>query len=239
MKLVPVSVKLKLAPPTVAEEGATPLSVGTFETCPTTNVAEFDVPLLLGFCTVMLATPPLATRAEETVAVNWVELVKFVIRNEPFQSTVAPAENPDPFTVSVNPELPGAMPAGLSEEILGPLLTPMVKVEAPVATPLVVTVTLAVPGLVTKLAGTMAVNWVLLTNVVDKLAPLHATDEVFKKPVPLTVSVKEGPPGAAKFGFRLVMVDVPFVPVNAKKNGEGAPKPDDQQGVVPLLQDGP
>lgn len=49
MKLVPVRVKLKAAPPTVAEEGATLVSVGTFETCPTINVAEFDVPLLLGF----------------------------------------------------------------------------------------------------------------------------------------------------------------------------------------------
>ena len=187
----------------------------------------------------MLATPPLATKPEETIAVNWVELVKVVIRNEPFQSTVAPVEKPDPFTVSVNPGLPGAMPGGLREEMLGPLLVPMVKVEAPVATPLVVTVTFAVPGLVTKLAGTMAVNCVMLTKVVDRLDPLHATNEVFKKPVPFTASVMEGPPGAAKFGLRLVMVDVPFVPLNAKKNGDGAPNPDDQQGVVPLLQEGP
>jgi hypothetical protein len=61
-----------------------------------------------------------------------------------------------------------------------------------------------------KLAGTATVNCVALTNVGDRLAknsgvPLQKTEEPEKNPVPLTVSVKAGPPAVTEVGLTLVI----------------------------------
>lgn len=62
------------------------------------------------------------------------------------------------------------------------------------------TVTVAVPGTAMSVAGTAAVNWELLTKVVVRIVPLQLTADAETNPVPFTVSVKAGPPGAVVVG---------------------------------------
>src|SRR5260370_26326116 len=68
-----------------------------------------------------------------------------------------------------------------------------------------------------KPAGTMAVSWIELTKVVNKLLPFHSTTEVVLKLVPLTVKVKPGAPSTADFVLRMPMVG----PVPAGQMPEG------------------
>ena len=72
------------------------------------------------------------------------------------------------------------------------------------------TVTCAVPAEARSPAGTAAVNWLLLINVVCKAVPFHCTTDpgigpwsefkLGEKPVPFTVSVNAPPPTAALVG---------------------------------------
>lgn len=66
--------------------------------------------------------------------------------------------------------------------------------------------TIAVPELTIRLGCTMAVNCVALTNVVSSANPLNSTVDRLTNPAPLTVRVKPGPPAAAVFGLKLVIV---------------------------------
>src|ERR1700691_4187306 len=72
--------------------------------------------------------------------------------------------------------------------------------DEPPPGPGVVTVTDAVPGVAMAAAGTAAVSCELLTNVVWSDTPFQLTTEVEAKPVPFTVSVTPGSPGAALVG---------------------------------------
>ena len=54
--------------------------------------------------------------------------------------------------------LPGGRAVGLIDEMDGPPLEPMIKVDPPEGRPLVTTATLAVPAVASKLEGTTAVN---------------------------------------------------------------------------------
>ena len=58
-----------------------------------------------------------------------------------------------------------------------------------------VTVTFMLPTTATSLAGIAADSLVALTNVVASGLPLKLTTDFASKFVPLTVSVKETPPG--------------------------------------------
>src|SRR5438093_12620278 len=58
----------------------------------------------------------------------------------------------------------------------------------------------AVPATAIFAAGTVAVSCELLTNVVASGVPFQLTVAPETKPVPLTVSVKSGPPGATAEG---------------------------------------
>ncbi len=60
--------------------------------------------------------------------------------------------------------------------------------------------TVAVPGLVISAAGTAALSWVVLTNLVVNALLCQRTTDVESKPPPLTVSVKAGPPWLALYG---------------------------------------
>lgn len=75
-------------------------------------------------------------------------------------------------------------------------------------------VTVAVPPLMMSVAGIAAVSCVLLTNVVDRLAPFQFTRVLVKKPVPLTVSVKPPPPAVALAGAIDVIVGTGLLIVN-------------------------
>lgn len=75
--------------------------------------------------------------------------------------------------------------------------------DVPIA---VVTVTLAVPGVAIRLAGTAAVSWLTLMNVVVSAGPFHFAFAPEPKLVPLIVRVKAAPPAVAELGLRLVIV---------------------------------
>jgi hypothetical protein len=144
----------------------------------------------------------------KTVAVNCVvgELVELVIRPLPPHNTVAPLSKPDPLTVRVIGLLPpGATEEGLRDVSVGPLLVPIVNGKGPVVAEPVVTTTFAVPAVVIKLADTVAVSWMGVNELIVSGVPAKETVEVLWNPDPFTVSVKAGPPGAAKLGLRLLM----------------------------------
>src|ERR1017187_10019285 len=79
----------------------------------------------------------------------------------------------------------------------------MVKARALDGPPSLSTVTVAVPLAAMRAAGTLAVNWEALTNLVMRGAPFHCTVEVVPNPAPARVRVKAVPPGAAELGLRL------------------------------------
>ena len=62
------------------------------------------------------------------------------------------------------------------------------------------TVMEAVVALAISWLGTTAVTWVLLITLVPSGLRFHSTTAVDKNPLPLTVRVKPGPPGAAVIG---------------------------------------
>ena len=80
-------------------------------------------------------------------------------------------------------------------------------------------VTMAVPGLATKLAGTTAVNCVELTYVVESPEPFQVTNVKGDIPVPFTVSVKPGDPASLLFGEMLDSVNGADVIVNVSDGG--------------------
>ena len=81
----------------------------------------------------------------------------------------------------------------------------MVKVAAAEASPFSTTVTEALPGVLMRLAATMAVNWVALTKVVLSADPFHSTTAVERKPAPFTLKVKAVPPAVAVLGLSEVI----------------------------------
>jgi hypothetical protein len=73
---------------------------------------------------------------------------------------------------------------------------------------------LAVPAVAIKLAATVAVTWLALTNVVGSAVPFHWTAALEAKPPPFTVIVKLGPPAVADDGAKLPIVGEASVIVN-------------------------
>src|ERR1035437_3601385 len=92
-----------------------------------------------------------------------------------------------------------------AELVLGPSGA-MAKGIALDAAPSPATVTLAVPAVAMRTAGTRAVNWPALTKVVTSGVPFHCTVELAVEAAPDTVRVKAAPPGAAELGLRLARV---------------------------------
>ena len=80
--------------------------------------------------------------------------------------------------------------------------------------PVVVTVTLAVPGAAMSLAGTAAVSLIALTNVVASVLPFHFAVAPETKFVPLIVRVKPGPPALAELGLKVAIMGVRGLIVN-------------------------
>jgi hypothetical protein len=76
----------------------------------------------------------------------------------------------------------------------------MPNVATPAVPVVVVTVTLAVPGIAIRPAGTLAVNRVPLTYVVASAVPFQLTVAPGTKfvPMPLTVRVNAAPPATAE-----------------------------------------
>ena len=123
-----------------------------------------------------LATPAVAIKLAGTMAVNCVELANVVTSGEPFHTTTAPETKPVPCTVSVNAGPPAVTPPGEQPVYVGAGAPAIVNVTGPERYPPgLTTVMAAVPVLAIKVAGTVAVNCIELTNAVARAEPFHCT----------------------------------------------------------------
>src|SRR5438309_1013735 len=204
---LPFRVRVKAAPPTLALEGESDVSVGAGLF--TVNVCAADVPPPgAGVMTVTGTVAAVATSAAAIAAVSWVALTKVVVRAAPFQRTLEPLTKLLPFTVSVKAAAPTATLAGDSDEIVGAglLIENVRAADVPPPGAGVTTVTEAVPVAAMSAAGIAAVSCVALTKVVVRAAPFHWTVAPFTKPLPVSVSVKPAPPTMALDGDSVVSV---------------------------------
>jgi hypothetical protein len=200
-KFVPVTVKVKSEPPASADAGERLPIVGTAELM--AKAAAADVPP--ASVTVTFAEPVVAIRLAGTAAVRLVALTKVVVNAVPFHCTVAPETKFVPVTVSENAAPPAIAEEGERLAMVGGAAL-MVKVEPGDVPPELVTVTLAEPGVASRLAGTTAVNCVALTKVLARAVVPHCTVVPASKFVPVIVKVTAPLPAGAEEGARLVIV---------------------------------
>jgi hypothetical protein len=207
MKFVPVRVSVKAAPPAAAEVGDSAASVGVGVTAAlTVNVCAVEVPPPgVAVNTVTEAVPAFVSKFVGTIAVNCVALTKVVTRSAPFQSTTDEPTKFVPVTVRFSAAAPAVAEAGEIEASVGTgfaaaLIVNVCEVEVPPPGAAVKTVTVLVPDLMMSLAGTAAVSFVALTNVVVNAAPFHCTTEPLTKFVPFAVKVNAAPPAVADVG---------------------------------------
>ena len=203
-KSVPFTVSVKSGPVAAAEVGFRLVMVGVGTLM--VNVDAVEAPLK-GFVAVTLALPGLAIRLAGTVAVTCPEFTNVVVSALPFHSTVAPDWKLDPLTVSVNPDPAAVTEIGLRLLMVGITGGLMVKVAAAdaVLPAALATVTLALPELVVRLAGTAAVSKTELENEVESGVPFQYTAAPLMKLLPLTVSRNAPLPAVAELGLRLEM----------------------------------
>jgi hypothetical protein len=175
-KLVPFAIRVKLGPPAWALDGDSELSTGAAGFV--MKLAEFDV-TPAGACT---ASAP------------------------PFHSTVFPETKLLPLTVNVNAGPPAGAFEGDSAVKMGTggLIAKLRELD--VAPTGVCTTIVAVPALAINTAGTAAVSWVELPNVVASAPPFHSTKSPETKLLPLTVSVNAEPPAFLLEGERELSV---------------------------------
>ena len=193
-KPVPLTVRVKAAPPAVA-----PLGLSEEITGPPLIVKVAPPDVTPFSTTVTVTVPGAAIRLAATCAVNCMEFTKVVVSAVPFHWTTAPEAKPVPVTVKVNAGPPAVAEFGLSVVITG--VAVMVKVALGDVTPFSTTVTVALPGAAMRAAPTCAVNCVALTKVVCNALLFHRTTAPETKPVPSTVNVKDVPPAVAEFGL--------------------------------------
>src|SRR6267143_2550975 len=207
-KLLPFTVSVNAAPPTLALEGESDVSDGAGVVIVNAWAPEVP-PSTPGIVTVTWALPAAAISEAGIAAVTWVGLTRVVVRAVPFQRTLAPMSYPVPVSVSVNPAPPVVALEGASAVSVGPpeLTGKVIVADVPPPGAAVVTVTFAMAAASRSVAGIAAVSWVALANVVVRVAPFHCTVvEPFTNPVPLTVSVKAAPPTVALIGVSPVIV---------------------------------
>jgi hypothetical protein len=206
---VPFTVRVKVAPPAVTEDGLTLEMVGVGTALMGSATEDDGLPPL--FTTVTLALPTVAISAAGTDAFSCVELTNVVARPAPFHCTTAPLRKLVPFTVSVKAGPPAPVAAGLRLVMVGVGTVTGKLVAVDGLPPVFVTVMPALPPLAIRLAETEAVNCVELTNVVVSAVPFQFTTAPLRKFVPFTVSVNAGPPAGVETGLRLVIVGVGMV----------------------------
>jgi hypothetical protein len=214
MKPVPVTVRVKVAPPArvFAGEIDVIVGIGLF----TVKEAGVDVPPPGGgFVTVTLNVPAAAMSPAVIAAVSCVALINVVALAAPLKFTTDVETKLVPVTVREKAGPPFVPLAGEIVVIVGRgLPTPKVTgAEVPPPGAGFVTVTLNVPAVAISGAVIDAVTCVALTNVVVAAVPLKFTTEVETNPVPFTVSVKPGPPTSALTGESVVIAGSGFVTV--------------------------
>ena len=121
MKLVPFTVRVKPAPPAVAELGLRLVVVGTgLSGTLIVKVWAFEVPPPgAGLKTVTLAVPAVAMSAARIDAVSCVALTYVVVRFVPFHLTTELEMKFVPFTVTVKPAPPAVADEGLRLVVVG------------------------------------------------------------------------------------------------------------------------
>jgi hypothetical protein len=200
----PVPVMVTEVPPAVVPlAGLRPVIAGAAALI--VNVAPDDVPPEL--VTVTVAVPGVAIRPGGTSALSCVALTKLLASEVVPHCTVVPESKFAPLMVRVNSAPPAVAEEGERLEIVGAKGTgEMVNVaEFDVALDSVA-VTLAVPALAIRLAGTAADSCVELTTVVVSAMLPHCTVAPETKFAPLTVKVNAAPPAVAEAGERLRIV---------------------------------
>jgi hypothetical protein len=215
MKFVPVRVSAKPVLPAFVDVGDREVSVGTrFKMV---KVCAFDVPPPgVGFTTMTDAVPASAMSAAVIVTVTVVEETKVVLRAEPFQSAVDDALKFVPVMVSVKLFPPAVVDVGEILVVVGTgLLTVSIcEPDVPPPGPGFTTVIKSVPPTVISVAGMVTVIVVLEIKVVVSGVPLKSIVDEALKFVPVTVSVKDGPPAVVEVGLTLVVVGTGLLMVN-------------------------
>ena len=159
-----------------------------------------------GFTTVMEALPLAAIRLAGTAAQTCMVVSDVVVSAAPFQSRVAPETKLDPLAHNVKAGPVATATVGVRLVMTGPAAVTGNAEALDGVPPGFTTVMLALPGVRIRLAVTAAVSCVALTSVVGSAVPFQSTVAPERNPVPLTVSVKAGPPAAAEVGLRLVIM---------------------------------
>jgi hypothetical protein len=121
-KPLPVAVRVNAEPPAEIELGDRLVSDGTGlpPDDPIVNVWPFEMPPPgVGFWTVTVAVPALATSAAAIAAVKRVGETKVVVRAVPFQRTVELGTKFVPLTVNVKAALPALVEFGAKLETVG------------------------------------------------------------------------------------------------------------------------
>src|SRR5207237_258983 len=207
---VPVSVSVNPAPPAVALEGDSAVSVGP--PALTGRLSAADVPPPgAAVVTVTLAMPATARSVAGIAAVSCVALTNVVARVAPFQRTLVPVTKLLPFRVRVKAAPPTLALEGESDvsDGAGVVIVNVWAPEVPPSTPGIVTVTWAVPTAAMSEAGIAAVTCVGLTRVVVRAPPFQRTLAPMSNPVPVSVSVNPAPPAVALEGDSAVSVGPP------------------------------
>jgi hypothetical protein len=174
MKLVPLTVSVKLGPPIVALFGTMEVIVGTGLLM--SNVSEPDVPPPgPPLNTVTAAVPALLISVASIWAVIFVLLTNVVVRADPFHFTSEPLTKFEPFTVSVKAGPPAMALVGTREVATGTgfLTVNVFAADVPPPGAGFFTVTGNVSAVAMSEARIMAVSFLLLTNVVVRVEPFH------------------------------------------------------------------
>ena len=163
----------------------------------------------VGFVTVTIAVPGVATSLARIEAVSWVAFTNVVVRAVPLKFTTEPLMKFVPFRVSVNaPEAAvteeGESDVSVGKGFAGTVIWKFTAFDVPPPCGFV-TVTNAVPAVAMSLAGIEAVSCVAFTNVVGRATPLKLTTAPLMKFDPFTVSVNPAEPATAEAGTRDVI----------------------------------
>ncbi len=118
MKLLPLTVSVKAAPPALAVEGLRLAVIGTGLLIVNVRLLEVPPPGL-GVNTVTLAVPLAAMSDANIVAVNLVDETNVVVLSDPFQRTTESVTKPLPFTVNVKSIPPKTQDDGLRPLFVG------------------------------------------------------------------------------------------------------------------------
>ena len=166
-KPVPVTTMLWLAAPCARDGGLAEMTVGAVVTLKH-PVQEANLPS--GLVTVTSRPPMVAPDATEMFSVTWVALSKVVeltVMSVPENDPTAPGAKLVPVTATSRPDAPCGRDDGFVDRTVGTALTVKHPVQVPAVASGFVTVTSCRPVLAPEAIVTLAVTWVLLSNVVE------------------------------------------------------------------------